>query len=100
MDLHYPPELHDEHNDYPLAPERLAVTEDMLSNYAKSFPDRPKATQKLIPNLMDKSHYVVHYLNLKLYLQLGMKVTAIHRVLQFHQDKRHGSAPTLTGVPR
>lgn len=55
-------------------------------------------TQKLIPNLMDKSHYVVHYLNLKLYLQLGMKVTTIHGVLEF--PKRRGFVPTSTDVQR
>ena len=34
-DLEYPIELHDDHNAYPLAPERKLVTEDMLSPYAK-----------------------------------------------------------------
>ena len=40
---------------------------------------------KLTPNLRDKSEYVVHYRNLKLYTQHGMVVTKIHRVLQFQQ---------------
>ena len=35
VDLEYPDELHELHNDYPLAPEKLAVTNDMLSNYCK-----------------------------------------------------------------
>ena len=33
VDLEYPDELHELHNDYPLAAEKLAVSSDMLSNY-------------------------------------------------------------------
>ena len=35
VDLQYSDELHELHNDYPLAPEKLAVSSDMLSNYCK-----------------------------------------------------------------
>ena len=35
VDLEYPKELHDLHNDYPLAAEKIKATEDMLSKYAK-----------------------------------------------------------------
>ena len=40
VDLKYPKELHEFHNDYPLAPEKLAVTDDILSNYCKSIADK------------------------------------------------------------
>ena len=33
VDLAYPDELHDDHNDYPLASEKLTVTSDMLSEF-------------------------------------------------------------------
>ena len=33
VDLEYPEELHELHNDFPLAPEKIAVSSDMLSNY-------------------------------------------------------------------
>ena len=43
--------------------------------------------KKLIPNLSSKTNYVVHYINLQLYLFLGMKLTKIHRVLKIkHSD--------------
>ena len=35
--LEYPDELHELHNDYPLAPEKLAVSSDMLSKYCKNL---------------------------------------------------------------
>ena len=34
-DLEYRDELHELHNDYPLAPEKLTVSSDMLSKYCK-----------------------------------------------------------------
>ncbi|VDI40534.1 Hypothetical predicted protein [Mytilus galloprovincialis] len=37
VDLEYPRELHNDHCEYPLAPEKLKVTDDMLSPYAKSY---------------------------------------------------------------
>ena len=40
VDLKYPDELHDLQNDYPLAPEKLAVTNDMLSKYCKEIADK------------------------------------------------------------
>lgn len=41
--------------------------------------------EKLVPNLMDKKKYVVHYKNLQLYLKLGMKIKKIHRILEFDE---------------
>ena len=37
VDHKYPNKLHELHNDYPLAPEKLTVTNDILSNYCKSI---------------------------------------------------------------
>ena len=39
VDLEYLDELHELHNDYPLAPEKFAVTNDMLSKYCKGIAD-------------------------------------------------------------
>ena len=40
VDLDYPDELHELHNDYQLAPEKLAVSNDMLSAYFKKIADK------------------------------------------------------------
>ena len=90
VDLEYPDELHELHNDYPLAPEKLAVSSDMLSKYCKKIADKYEIkvgdVKKLIPNLGNKTNYVVHYRNLQLYLSLGRKLTKIDIVLKFKQS--------------
>ena len=90
VDLEYPPELHQLHNDYPLAPEKMLVKPEMLSDYSREILEREKMTigkvEKLIPNLYDKEKYVLHYRNLQLYLKLGMKLTKIHQALEFSQS--------------
>ena len=77
-------------NDYPLAPEKLEVKDTMLSDYCKQIKDKYNISvggvNKLVPNLMDKKNYVVHYRNLKLYLDLGLKVKKVHRALEFNQS--------------
>ena len=83
VDLDYPDELHELHNDYPLAPEKRAVSSDMVSKYCKKIAEKYEIkvgdVKKLIPNLGNKTKYVLHYKNLQLYLSLGMKLTKIHR---------------------
>ena len=70
--LEYPIVLHDLHNDYPLAPESVTVEGSTIS--------------KLIFNLRDKTNYVVHYENLKLYENLGLKITKIYRGMKFSES--------------
>ena len=69
VDLDYPEHLHDMHNDYPLAPERMAID----------------GVDKLVPNLSNKKNYVIHYENLKQYEKLGLKPTKIHRGIKFEE---------------
>ncbi|CAL1296423.1 unnamed protein product [Larinioides sclopetarius] len=88
--MEYPSELHDLHNSYPLAPERINITPDNLSPTALEILSemnmRPATkSEKLVPNLCNKKNYVLHYRNLKLYIQLGLKLVKILRILKFRQ---------------
>ena len=62
----------------------------MLPTYCKKIADKYNIkvgdVKKLIPNLDNKTKYVLHYKNLQLYLSLRMILTKIHRVLQFKQS--------------
>nr|DAC81289.1 TPA_asm: PolB [Corynactis coral adintovirus] len=90
VDLEYPEELHDLHNDYPLGPEKVKVTRNMLSEYCENIAEKygiaAGLVHKLIPTLNNKEKYVLHYRNLQLYTDLGLKTTKIHRVLEFNQS--------------
>ena len=68
VDLEYPEDLHDLHNDYPFCPERVECK---------------NGVEKLIPNLRNKTKYVIHYKNLIQCLKAGMKLKEIHRGIKF-----------------
>ena len=70
IDLEYPEDLHDLHNDYPLAQKRLKIG----------------GVEKLIPNLCNKSKCIIHHKTLKLYESLGLKITRIHRGIKFEES--------------
>ena len=92
VDLEYSKELHELHNDYPLAPEKPAEKPSigMRSKYCKNIADKYEIkvddVKKLIRNLRNKIKYVLYYRNLQLYLFLGMKLIKIHRMLKFKQS--------------
>ena len=75
VDLHYPTDLHNSHDTYPLAPKSLVIDRAMYSRTQQSVFPESSPQRKLTPNLHDKSKCVVHCRNLKLYLQLGLVVT-------------------------
>ena len=72
VDLEYPEKLHDLHNDYPFCPERVECNNKV---------------EKLIPNLRDKTKYVIHYKNLMQCLKAGMKLKKIHRGIKFIESE-------------
>ena len=56
IDLKYPDELHKLHNDYPLTPKILEISNDILSQYcsniAVKYGIKAGGVKKLVPNLV------------------------------------------------
>ena len=75
--LEYPQELHDIQNDYALAPEKVNIPKEWLSNFCLKIANvhniATGKVRKLVPNFMKKNNYVIHYRNLQQCLELGMK---------------------------
>ena len=90
VDLEVPEELHNEHNDLPMAPEKIKVTEEMLSTIQLEIKNnyyiKVGTTNKLNPNLLPKKNCVVHYRNLQYYLSKGWILTKVHKILEFRQS--------------
>ena len=91
VDLEYPKEFQELDNDYPLAPDKMEIKREMLSEYQLKIADHYITpignVKKLVPNFFDKEKYVIHYENLKFCLRLGLKLKKIHHVLEFNQSQ-------------
>ena len=70
VDVSYPKELHNQHNDLPFMCERMEIN----------------GVEKLIPNLRDKKNYVIHIQPLNQVLQHGLRLDRIHRAIEFDQS--------------
>ena len=91
VDMTYPKFLHRAHSNFPLAPQNVEISFENLSKYSKrSLQDVSKSSKfadvKLVSTFHPREEYVLHFKNLKLYLQLGMKLKKIRRVLMFRQS--------------
>ena len=95
VDLKYPQSLHEKHSSLPLLPEHVTFSFDDLSFYTQqslialrgeSIAHKYSAT-KLVTNVKDKFKYVTHYRNLQTYLQAGIELIKIHRVIKFRQKR-------------
>ena len=70
VDVSYPKELHNPHNDLPFMCERMEIN----------------GVEKLVPNLRDKKNYVVHIKALNQALQHRLRLDRIHQVVEFNQS--------------
>ena len=78
--------------DLPMAPEKIKVTEEMLSLVQLDMKNKHDIkmgiTNKLTPNLLPKKNYALHYRNLKYCLSKRWILTKVHRILEFKQSAR------------
>ena len=96
VDLDYPEELHLDHSSFPVAAETLTTRPADLSPYAwkmlcrlregSSMTASSYKAEKLTATFKERKNYLVHGLNLKLYLELGLKLKKIHRGIKFYQE--------------
>ena len=70
VDVSYPKELHNPHNDLLFMCERMEIN----------------GVEKLVPNLRDKKNYVIHIQALNQVLQHRLRLDRIHRVIEFDQS--------------
>ena len=64
----------------------MACCQIIVKKNADEYGIKVSDVMKLIPNLDNKTNYVLHYKNLQLYLSLEMTLTRIHKVLKFKQS--------------
>ena len=69
VDIRYPTELHDSHNDLPFMCEKMTINK----------------CEKLVPNLRDKKNYIIHIRALDQALKHGLVLERIHRAIGFNQ---------------
>ena len=70
VDVQYLTKLHELYNDLPFLPERMKI----------------EKVEKLVPNLHDKTEYVMHIRNFKQALNRGLVLKKVHRVNKFNQN--------------
>ena len=70
VDVEYRKYFHELHSDLPFLPERMKINK----------------CSELVCNVQDKENYVVHISALKQALNYGLKLTKVHRVIEFRQE--------------
>jgi hypothetical protein len=90
VDLEYTETLHDYFNDYPPAPERVKMSTMQLSEKQITIQraydtSRAQNYSKLLGTLLHKKRYLTHFWNLHFYIQHGVVVTKIRRIIRFKQ---------------
>jgi len=90
VDLDYPQNLHLDHHSFPLAVEHMKINYEDLSPYAKSclqeLEMKYPGAKKLCSSFRPRRNYICHYMNLKLYLELGLVLKKVHSGIRFKQD--------------
>jgi hypothetical protein len=91
VDIYIPEHIHDYLKDFAPAPEKCIIQDDMLSAVARMLKQKHNilsdTSPKLIMSLRNRKNYVVHYRLLKKYIELGIEITKINRVLSYKQKR-------------
>ena len=88
VDISIPKELHNKFKEYPLCPEIKSINN--LSEYQKYLNNKlnikyNENDKKLILDLIPKKNYKIYYKNLEYYMQLGIKIDKVHKILTFDE---------------
>ena len=99
VDLSIPPDKHDYFKSFPIPCEKFSPTVGDLSLHTReiysnvynlgkkgAYSERSTGQEKLIGTLLPKTKYVIHYMHLKLLLELGINLDKVHRCLKFKQS--------------
>lgn len=98
VDIHAPQAIHNKLASYPILPTPRKTSYEELSDYQKflhglSCPNMTKETRirmaesncKLVSDLLPKEKYILDIRLAKFALQLGYKITKVHRAIRFKQ---------------
>ena len=86
VELIYPSNLHDSHNDFPLDAEKLKIYAEMFFQCQVELGNKTSHIPKLLETLQSKRNYVCHHSVLKFYCQQGFQVTRLHKTLKFNRS--------------
>ena len=91
VDLVYPKEIHERTKSFPLCPQNIEITYNMLSPFQKQCLQNLSGKEnyrqkKLTATFLPKQKIILHGLLLSLYLKLGMKLVKVHRCVRFKQE--------------
>jgi len=91
VDIVIPEDLHDELDDFPLAPEKKHIT-SIMSSYMKGLWTKNeekrcyRGSEKLLLTHEEKNNYIVHFSLLQFYEKMGARIIKIHRAITFSQS--------------
>ncbi len=90
VDIDFPHEIHDLLDYFGVLPEEMIIKECHYSEYSKQLASNLGVSiiyqKRLVCNLLPKQKYIVHISYIQFCVKLGVKVTKIHRILQFAQS--------------
>ena len=91
VDLEYPKDLQELQNDNPLAPDKIEIKREMLSEYQLKIADLFNIpignVRKSVLNFFDKENMLFILKTYNFYLRLGLKLKRVHHILEFNQSQ-------------